>query len=169
MGVQKKVCILGAFAVGKTSLVRRYVENLFSDEYLTSFGVKVAKKRVPVNNHNVTLLLWDLYGEDGTQSLLSVYLKGIAGYLLVIDPTRKSTFTSAMTLHNLVLETVGPKPYLVVLNKCDLRSQWSDENDDFKYIRDSSMAVVETSAKLDIGVDSMFETLATSLLNTETT
>lgn len=167
MGDHKKVCVLGAFAVGKTSLVRRYVESLFSDEYITSFGVKVEKKYVPVNNHNVKLLLWDLYGEDGTQELLSVYLKGMAGYLLVVDPTRKSTFASAMKLHDLVLETLGPKPYIVVFNKCDLQSQWTVDNEDFNCIRDSSVAVVETSAKLDIGIDLMFEKLATSLIDSE--
>ena len=61
---QKKICMLGAFAVGKTSLVRRYVDSIFSDTYLTTVGVKIDKRVVPVGNDSVNLILWDIAGED---------------------------------------------------------------------------------------------------------
>ena len=61
---QKKVCVLGAFGVGKTSLVRRYVQSIFSDAYLTTVGVKIDKKNLNVGETPVTLILWDIAGED---------------------------------------------------------------------------------------------------------
>ena len=62
--LQKKVCVLGAFGVGKTTLIRRFVESIFSDAYLTTVGVKVDKKTVIVGTEPLTLILWDIAGED---------------------------------------------------------------------------------------------------------
>lgn len=164
--LQKKVCMLGSFAVGKTSLVRRYVDSMFSEKYTTTIGVKVDKKSLRVANNDVTLLLWDVYGEDSHQSVLPAYLRGMAGYLLVVDPTRPNTFNSALSLHKLVLDTLGPKPFILVLNKCDLKDQWNAQRDSVQLLRDTAIAEVETSAKVDVGVNEMFETLATALINT---
>ena len=86
--IQKKICMLGAFAVGKTSLVQRFVKSLFSDRYLTTVGVKIDKKIVTVGDTEVSLVLWDLAGEDEFQSVQTSYLRGASGYLLVIDGTR---------------------------------------------------------------------------------
>ena len=89
--IQKKICLLGEFAVGKTSLIRRYVEDKFSDKYLSSIGVKVSRKNVELGDDTVKLLIWDLAGgEDYTQSS---YLMGAAGALLVCDVTRADTLT----------------------------------------------------------------------------
>jgi small GTP-binding protein len=84
---QKKICMLGSFSVGKTSLVARYVSSVFSDKYLTTVGVKIDKKTVAVDGADVTLLLWDIYGEDDFQKLRMSYLRGASGYLLVVDGT----------------------------------------------------------------------------------
>ena len=67
--LQKKICMLGSFAVGKTSLVRRFVESMYSEAYHTTVGVKVDKKNVQVNGAEVTLVLWDIYGEDDYQKM----------------------------------------------------------------------------------------------------
>ena len=164
--LQKKVCMLGSFAVGKTSLVRRYVDSMFSEEYTTTIGVKVDKKTLTVIETDVALLLWDVYGEDSHQSVLPAYLRGMAGYFLVVDPTRSNTFASALSLHKLVLDTLGPKPYILVLNKCDLKDQWNTLSDSIELLSDKAVTVVETSAKVDVGVNEMFEALAIALLNT---
>ncbi len=164
--LQKKVCMLGSFAVGKTSLVRRYVDSMFSEEYTTTIGVKVDKKTLTVIETDVALLLWDVYGEDSHQSVLPAYLRGMAGYLLVVDPTRPNTFESALSLHKLVLDTLGPKPYILVLNKCDLKDQWNTLSNSIELLSDTAITVVETSAKVDVGVNEMFEALAIALLNT---
>jgi small GTP-binding protein len=67
--LQKKICMLGAFAVGKTSLVRRFVESIYSDVYQTTVGVKIDKKNVQVHGKEVSLVLWDIYGEDDYQKM----------------------------------------------------------------------------------------------------
>jgi GTPase SAR1 family protein len=89
--LQKKVCMLGGFSVGKTSLVKRYVDSVFSETYLTTVGVKIDKKTVDLSDRIVNLILWDLAGEDDIASLRMSYLRGTAGYVLVADGTRPST------------------------------------------------------------------------------
>lgn len=168
--LQKKICMLGSFAVGKTSLVRRFVDNSFSENYTTTIGVKIDKKNVTVNNTEVALLLWDVYGEDSHQTVLPAYLRGMAGYLLVADPTRPTSFKSAVSLHHLVKDTLGEKPFVFVLNKSDLKEQWTTEpaelKDEIDQLKSLAVAVIETSAKTETGVNEMFETLAKSLLPT---
>ena len=77
--LQKKLCMLGGFAVGKTSLVKRFVHSVFSDTYLTTVGVKIDKKTVELAGKTVNLILWDLSGEDDLASLRMTYLRGAAG------------------------------------------------------------------------------------------
>ena len=89
--IQKKVCMLGGFAVGKTSLVARFVTSISRTRYLTTVGVKIEKKSVQVANQQLDLVLWDIYGDDEFQRVRMSYLRGASGYLLVVDPTRKAT------------------------------------------------------------------------------
>ena len=89
--IQKKICMVGSFAVGKTSLVARFVRGIFSEKYLTTVGVKIDKRTVAVDDRQVNLLLWDLYGEDDFQKLKLSYLRGASGYFLVVDPTRPAS------------------------------------------------------------------------------
>ena len=166
--IQKKVCMLGSYAVGKTSLVRQYVDKIFSENYTTSIGVKVDKKNTQVGNTEVSLLLWDIYGEDSRQTVLPAYLRGMAGYLLVVDPTRPNTYKSALSLHELVKKTLGDKPFVLVLNKCDLKDNWQTPPQELAEavakLRDKAVAEVQTSAKTDLGVDDMFDTIAIATL-----
>lgn len=162
--LQKKICMLGSFAVGKTSLVRRYVESIFSENYVTTIGVKIDKKVVSSGNTNISLILWDVYGEDNHQSVLPSYLRGMAAYILVVDPTRPATFESAKKLHDLVVDTLGPKPYVLVLNKCDLKSDWEINEPLLDVLSASAIQTIETSAKTDEGVSDVFQYLVDSLV-----
>src|SRR5258707_408911 len=96
--VQRKICMLGGFSVGKTSLVKRYVQSIFSESYLTTVGVKIDKKTVTLGDRVVHLILWDLAGEDDMSSLRMSYLRGSAGYVLVADGTRPATLETALSL-----------------------------------------------------------------------
>ena len=87
--------MLGGFSVGKTSLVKRYVQSVFSETYLTTVGVKIDKKTVDLPDRSVNLILWDLAGEDDISSLRMSYLRGSAGYVLVADGTRRTTLDVA--------------------------------------------------------------------------
>ena len=149
--------MLGAIAVGKTSLVRRYVDSIFSEKYTTTIGVKIDKKMVNIGEQELSLLLWDVYGEDNHQKVLPAYLRGMAGYLLVVDPTRPNTFKSAMSLRQLVNDTVGPKPFILVMNKSDLKDEWEADVANVQELVGTAVAVMETSAKTDSGVNEMFD------------
>jgi len=162
--LQKKICMLGSFAVGKTSLVRRYVDSIFSENYVTTIGVKIDKKVVSAHDKDLAFILWDVYGEDNHQSVLPSYLRGMAAYILVIDPSRPATFDSAKNLHSLVLETLGPKPFVLVLNKSDLKSEWEINDAILSELSSAALATVETSAKTDSGVDDVFQSIAISFV-----
>ena len=74
--IQAKVCMLGSFAVGKTSLVARYVTNVFSDKYLTTVGVKVDTKEISVDETQMKLVVWDIAGEAEISAKTRMYLRG---------------------------------------------------------------------------------------------
>ena len=119
VAVQKKICMLGGFSVGKTSLVKRYVASIFSESYLTTVGVKIDKKTVTLGERVVHLILWDLAGEDDMSSLRMSYLRGSAGYVLVADGTRPATLETALSLRRRVEADYGPLPFALLLNKND--------------------------------------------------
>ena len=162
--IQRKVCMLGGFAVGKTSLVSRYVSSLFSDKYLSTVGVKIDKKQVDVDGKAVTLMLWDIYGQDEFQSVQQTQLRGMAGYLLVVDGTRRATLETARQMHQKATEAVGPVPFILLINKADLAAQWEiDEQLMFKLV-EQGWRVIRTSAKTGEGVDEAFMALAKAMV-----
>jgi small GTP-binding protein len=164
--IQKKICMLGSFSVGKTSLVARFVSSVFSDKYLTTVGVKIDKKALLVDGTDVTLMLWDIYGEDDFQKLRMSYLRGAAGYLLVVDGTRRATLDVALQLEKTVREQVGALPFILCLNKADVRGQWEIDLDLVAArARDDGWVVVETSARLGTGVEDAFTRLTARLLS----
>src|SRR5690606_7159431 len=96
--LEKKICMMGAPGVGKTSLVRRFVDSVFSEKYLSTIGVKIDKKSVAVEDTTLNLMLWDLQGEERYQWVRLQYLRGASGYILVADGTRPDTLEIALGL-----------------------------------------------------------------------
>jgi small GTP-binding protein len=162
--IQKKICMLGSFAVGKTSLVRRFVESIFSEKYLTTVGVKIDKKVVRVNAVEVNLVLWDLYGDDDFQKIRWTHFRGAAGYLLVADGTRRATFEKAILLEERARAEIGPVPFVFVSNKCDLTSEWEFDSTIEAQIAAKGWTTLRTSAKTGEGVDEAFTKLAGKML-----
>jgi small GTP-binding protein len=154
--IQKKICMLGATGVGKTSLVSRFVSSLFSDTYLTTIGVKVDKKTVALDGTDVTLMLWDIYGQDEFQTVRASYLRGASGYLLVADGTRQLTLDTARALQKTAEEVVGKVPFVLVLNKADLADDWRVDDRALWRLAEDGWPVVKTSAKTGAGVDEAF-------------
>ncbi len=166
--IQKKICLVGAYAVGKTSLIQQYVKSLFSEKYITTIGVKVDKKELTCNEQNVNLVIWDLNGSDEVDSIKVSYLRGSSGYLLVADCTRLSTIDTAIEIKDIVEKNVGKIPFILLLNKVDLVEDFSviDEKlsqaiyqtyaNDFK--------IIKTSAKTGEGVEESFFKLTEMLL-----
>lgn len=157
--------MLGSFSVGKTSLVRRFVESIFDEKYQTTIGVKVDKKIVQAAAQEVTLVLWDIHGEDVFQKMRMTYLRGMSGYLLVIDPTRKKTLEDALALETRVEEAMGAVPSILILNKCDLVSDWEIDLNQIKRSQGGGQPVIRTSAKTGEGVEEAFSRLAQAVLN----
>ncbi len=159
--IQKKICLLGDFAVGKTSMVRRFVEGRFDDRYLSTIGVKISRRTIERPDHELRLLVWDLAGGDDYDSVTSGYLRGSAGALIVCDLTRSTTLLAidryVEQLHSLGLQI----PIVIAANKNDLEEE--------RQLTDESLAgtagrwqapCVETSAKPGDGVEEVFLQLA---------
>ena len=162
---QKKICLLGGFAVGKTSLVRRLVSGLFSEKYLTTIGVKIDQKMVTIHGHSLLLVLWDLYGDDDYQKVRASYLQGSSGYILVIDGTRPETIDVAIRLHQTARQVVGTVPYVLLLNKHDLAEDWKVDPATLGELSRQACLVAKVSAKTGDGVEAAFSALAEAMLN----
>jgi small GTP-binding protein len=158
--IQKKVCLLGTSGVGKTSLVAQFVHSMFSDKYLTTVGVKIDKKLVTVDAMEVTLVIWDLAGDDDFQRLQTSYLRGTSGYLLVADGTRGVTLDQALDLQKRVAATLGSAPFVFALNKADLAPQWQVDEARIADLVAKNFTVMKTSAKEGAGVEEAFAHLA---------
>src|SRR6266851_1716962 len=158
--LQKKICMLGGFSVGKTSLVKRYVESVFSETYLTTVGVKIDKKTVDLGDRTVNLILWDVAGEDDVSTVRMSYVRGCAGYVLVADGTRPSTLEVALSLRQRVEADLGPLPFVLLLNKNDLREQWTIRDAELEDFRRNGWWVESTSARTGEGVEDAFKALA---------
>jgi small GTP-binding protein len=158
--LQKKICMLGGFSVGKTSLVKRYVESVFSETYLTTVGVKIDKKTVDLNDRAVSLILWDVAGEDDVSSLRMSYLRGCAGYVLVADGTRPATLEVALSLRQRVEADHGDLPCVLLLNKNDLQEEWTIGEPEMEDLRQAGWSVRSSSARTGEGVEEAFRELA---------
>lgn len=163
--IQKKVCMLGSFAVGKTSLVRRYVEGRFDDRYLSTIGVKISRRTVAADDAAerpaVNLIIWDLAGGDEFLRSNSGYLRGAAGALLVCDLTRPETLET-LVLYAAELRRVNPAAGMVLLgNKHDLADDCVLTADDLATVAVGfSAPVFLTSALTGAYVEEAFARLA---------
>ena len=158
--LQKKICVLGGFGVGKTSLVKRYVESIFSETYLTTVGVKIDKKSVDLEDRTITLILWDVAGEDDISSMRLSYLRGSAGYVLVADGTRPATLEVALSIRRRVEADSGPLPFVLLLNKNDLTDQWAIPEEALEDLRRDGWWARSSSARTGDGVEDAFKDLA---------
>lgn len=151
----RKVCLLGDGGVGKTSLVRRYVEDSFRDEYIVSFGTKVSKKVVDLPQVELTLMLWDILGQKSDDALHSAYYKGANGALLVFDLTRPETLEHLSKWKEDFLRAAPGAKIVLVANKVDLGSKVSMERlEGAKGLMGGSLSM--TSAKSGEGVEEAF-------------
>jgi small GTP-binding protein len=162
--MQKKIALLGASGVGKTSLVRRFVASMFDEKYLTTIGVKVDKKAVRVGAQDVTLMVWDVAGAEEHFSVPSAYVKGASGYLLVADGTRIDTFAAAAAIIEQMDRDLGPLPFVFVVNKKDLVDAWQADAARLDAMRTRSVAVLISSAKTGEGVEEAFQQLANAIV-----
>jgi len=164
MMLQKKICMLGAFATGKTSLVVQFVHSIFTDKYYTTIGVKIDKKELTIGTQDVNLVLWDLAGEDEFLQVHMSYLRGSSGYLLVADGTRPATLDTARSLQKRVEAAIGYVPFVLMLNKSDLTAGWELGEEALADLREKGWDIIITSARSGLGVEEAFVMLVKKIL-----
>jgi small GTP-binding protein len=167
--ISKKVCLLGDFAVGKTSLVRRFVYDLFDDKYITTIGVKVSRKTIVVPRNGdiveLTMMLWDLAGSEEFDRVRTSYLRGTAGAVLVCDLTRPETLEGLQTYVEDMLSIRPDVQFVLSANKCDLTEQQqltSEQVETFAAAINAPHYL--TSAKAGDEVETLFRDLGRLLL-----
>lgn len=165
----KKICLLGDFGVGKTSLVRRFVHNRFDDHYLSTIGVKVSRKTVmaPDNRETaeLTMMIWDLAGSQEFTTVTASYLRGAAGAILVCDMTRADTLASLPKYVEDLLKVTGSVQLVIAANKRDLLDQHEVSIGQVAAMATTFAApYFLTSAKIGEETDSMFRNLGKLLL-----
>jgi small GTP-binding protein len=183
VAASKKICLVGDYAVGKTSLIRRFVDNQFSDQYLSTVGVKLSRKNIklPFLKHStefieekentitnvfshVQLLIWDLEGSFNFRTIASTYLKGSAGVVVVGDLTRSETIQN-INDHIKHFFSVNPEGFAVVaLNKADVVSAEILSKQVHFEDHNRVLMTLSTSAKTGKNVDQIFEVLARKIM-----
>ena len=158
-----KICMIGCYAVGKTSLVEKFVRSIYSDEYHTTIGVKIDKKNVQVGDQAATCMIWDIAGEDEFYTVKTSYLRGMSGYFLVVDGTRRETISIAQRIYDRVQPNFPDVPFLVLANKSDLQYEGQFRENLGDSFADA-VTVLNTSAKTGENVESAFELLVEQML-----
>lgn len=161
--IQKKICLLGDFAVGKTSLIRQFVEGRFSEKYQSTMGVKISRKTVVRPYGQLNLLVWDLAGGHGLETIKrSSYLLGAAGALIVCDLTRPESLEGLERYAFYMQELDRDIPLALVANKVDLLGERMISDEDlrraFKDIGNGQFLLA--SAKTGEQVEAAFTHLA---------
>ena len=157
--IRKKILLIGDFNVGKTSLIKRYVDNAFDDKYLTTIGVKISKKGVQLGEDTYELHIWDLEGATPQKPIPRVYYNGASGAIFVGDISRQETINN-INSHMEVYHEVNPKgSYVIAYNKSDLLTP--EQRKAFVKPED----IFLTSAKDDLNVNAMFRVLAKKIFH----
>lgn len=156
--IRKKILLLGDFNVGKTSLIRRYVENTFDDTYLTTIGVKISKKLCIIEEVECELLIWDIEGATPTKKIPLSYYNGASGAIIVADVNRSETCESIEEHKNTFLVQNPNASVVVAYNKSDLLTPMQKEN----FSLDTHTFF--TSAKENLNVEHLFTLLMKEIL-----
>ncbi len=158
-----KICLVGDFGVGKTSLVNRFVKQAFSERYQTTVGVTIETLEVRLDaNAAVKLIIWDIAGSNVIDTVKKTYLRGAAGLLFVADGTRRATFDAVLSLEQEALAVTGAVPCAILLNKRDLTDHWELEPACIEQLA-GRWPVFETSARTGVGVETAFTSLAATI------
>lgn len=160
--VIKKICLLGDGAVGKTSLIRRYVYDFFDDKYIKTIGTKVTKKTLTLSDKlTLTLLIYDILGQKDYERLHKLYYRGSSGALVVSDVTREDTLENMSHWAKSLRDGVGDIPLVFICNKTDLKKTTTKAIAD--RARPFNASCFLTSAKTGKNVENAFKSLSEML------
>ncbi|MEE9224040.1 MAG: Rab family GTPase [Thermoplasmata archaeon] len=170
--MKAKVCLVGEQAVGKTSLVRRFVLDVFDDSYIATMGAKVLKRDIEVSDETygnllVSLVVWDIMGDKSFRDLFKeAFFQGAQGLIAVCDVTRKATLTELENWIKAVSKVAGDIPIHMLANKVDLVDDTEIAEDDIKEFSDRMDSTYEmTSAKTGENVEDAFDIVARKIID----
>jgi len=161
-----KICLLGEPNVGKTSIVHRFVQNLFKPDYKATLGVNLFKKDAEIDGKIVSTQIWDLGGQESFKSLRKLYLQGAHGALVIYDTTNRSSFEKLIEWVQSFKGLRGEEPLLLIGNKTDLKDKIKVKEDEGKNLAQIyNMEYLLTSAKTGANIESAFKQLIKKILD----
>jgi small GTP-binding protein len=165
-----KVLLTGAAAVGKTSLVQRFIKNRFAANYKLTVGVDILTKDVEFRQGEIaTLSIWDIGGQQRFEFIRSTFYKGAAGALLVFDLTREQTYTETRKWLTEIRQFAGENiPFVLIGNKVDLIEDVGvviDRKEAEAFAKKEGSIYIETSAKTGVKVDNAFTELTRRIID----
>ena len=166
----KKVCILGDPAVGKTSLVGRFVLQQFGEEYLSTIGARVCEKTVEIElggaRSTVELVIWDIAGQNQFTSVTPSFYRGAEGALIVCDPSRRETFRNLFRWDHQFRENAAAPNVVLLFNKSDISDLWEVTKEEAEaQAGELGYPFNLTSAKTGQNVEESFILLARRMLD----
>lgn len=162
-----KIVLLGEANVGKTSLVYRFIENKFRENYKSTLGVNLLKKDMKLEEFGeVSAQIWDLGGQESFKSLRKLYLEGANGALVIYDCTKKKTLEKLSDWIQDFKQARGNEPLVLIGNKNDLEDKVKiPESVGSEFARKNNMIYISTSAKTGSNVEEAFKEITKLILN----
>ncbi len=159
-----KICLLGYYGVGKTSLVYRWIENRFSKDFKSTLGVNLLKKKLTIDGNSISAQIWDLGGQDSYQNLRKLYIEGAQGALAVFDVTNRTSFSVLGDWISSFKNLRPDAPILLIGNKIDLEDLAVKEEEAKAFAAQKGMDIMFTSAKTGHQVEDAFQELIQKIL-----
>ncbi|XP_048872503.1 ras-related protein Rab-7b-like [Brienomyrus brachyistius] len=163
-----KIIILGSLGVGKTSILHRYIHNIFYEDYRCTLGANIQQKGMSVNGQAVRLQVWDTGAQERFRSMVSLFYRGLDGCILTFDLTDRDTFTELDSWRQSILEQSqaadSSLPFIVLGNKADVKDRQVSRAEAEAWCDERNLTYFEVSAKESINVEKAFATAASYAL-----
>ena len=164
-----QILLIGDSSVGKTSLIQRYANGIFKEEYLATVGLDYYTKQEMINNLNVLVKLWDTAGQERFKALTPNYFRNAEGVVLAYDVTNSESFENLKFWINSIKSNLGEKnifiPIIIIGNKIDMEDMRDITKEDAsKFAKENNYKYFETSAKTGEGVDEAIRDLVNQVL-----
>ncbi|NVM52790.1 MAG: GTP-binding protein [Candidatus Helarchaeota archaeon] len=155
-----KLILFGNIAVGKTSLVERFIHDRFNETYITTLGYNVFEKQIVHDNNILSLMIYDIGGQEKFRELREKYANGADMAFIIYDVTDRNSFNAVPDWKKDLFEFAGEIPFIIIGNKIDLEHK-IPEGDAMKLSYEiNALDFFETSAKTGQGVENAFNLLA---------